>query len=74
MLLWWATGLIFGWRFQFGIRSLLAFCLACSIAVSWLAVEMRQARRASGEWSSGSEFGWMGDYDWQVDENGDANQ
>ena len=45
MLLWWAAGLILRWRFQFGIRSLLAFCLACSIAVSWLAVEIKQARR-----------------------------
>ena len=45
MLLWWVVSLIFRWRFQFGIRSLLAFCLACSIAVSWLAVEMQRARR-----------------------------
>ena len=33
MLLWWVASLIFRWRFQFGIRSVLAFCLACSIAV-----------------------------------------
>ena len=59
MLLWWIAGLILGWRFQFGIRSVLAFCLACSIAVSWLAVEMKQARRQAEVVEADSEFGRM---------------
>ena len=67
MLLWWAAGLIFRWRFQFGIRSLLAFCVACSIAVGWLAVERNRARRQAEvvEWI-GTIGGWS-QYDWEVD-------
>lgn len=45
MVLLWAVALVFHWRFQFGIRSLLVFCLVCSIAAGWLAVEMKRARR-----------------------------
>ncbi len=67
MLLWWIAGLIFGWRFQFGIRSLLMLCLACSIAVGWMAAEMRRAERQAAviEWINGSNGAIA--YDWQVD-------
>ena len=47
MLLWWVAGLIFRWRFQFGIRSLLAFCLASSIAVSWFSIARERAGAAA---------------------------
>lgn len=68
MLLWWAAGLIFHWRFQFGIRSLLAFCLACSIAVAWLGVEMRQARRQQKAVESIRSLHVV-NYDWEFDAN-----
>ena len=66
MLLWWTAGLIFGWRFQFGIRSVLAFCLACSVVVSWFAVEWKDARRQADmvEWMKGS--GVSANYDWDA--------
>ncbi len=70
MPLWWVASLMFRWRFQLGIRSLLTFCLACSTAVSWLAVEGRQARRQAEvvEWIQ--KYGGWGHYDWAVDANG----
>lgn len=70
MLLWWAAGLIFRWRFQFGIRSLLVFCAAASIAAGWLAVEREQARRQADE-SINSD--WLPVYDWQLDADGTPN-
>ncbi len=66
MLLWWAAGLIFHWRFQFGIRSLLAFCLASSIVAGWLAVEMKQARRQAEALEQIRTVG-QATYDWEVD-------
>ena len=38
-------GLVFRWRFQFSIRSLLVLTVAVAIPCSWLAVEMEKARR-----------------------------
>jgi hypothetical protein len=66
MLLWWIASLIFRWRFQFGIRSLLQFCLASSIAAGWLAAEMKQARQQA-EVVEGSSSVSLPFYDWQVD-------
>ena len=71
MLLSWAVGLIFRWRFQFGIRSLLVFCVASSIAASWLTVEMRQARRQAETVAWTNKHGGWWHYDWQVDEDGE---
>ena len=45
MLLWFAVALLLRWRFQFSIRSLLVLTVAVALPFSWLAVEMRQARR-----------------------------
>ena len=45
MLLWLIASLVFRWRFQFSIRSLLLLTVAVAIPFSWLAVEIRQARR-----------------------------
>ena len=69
MLIWWITSLIFRWRFQFGIRSLLVFCLASSIAVSWLAVEIQRARRQEEVVVAVRNSVGMTFYDWQVDAN-----
>ena len=45
MLLWFIAGLLFRWRFQFSIRSLLLLTLAVAIPCSWLAVELKWARK-----------------------------
>ncbi len=45
MLLWFVVALLFRWRFQFGIRSLLVLAVVIAIASSWLAVRLRQIRQ-----------------------------
>jgi hypothetical protein len=45
MFLWFALAFLFRWRFQFSIRSLMVLTVAVAIPFSWLAVEMKQARR-----------------------------
>ncbi len=44
MLLWWLAALLFRWRFQFSIRSLLVLTLAVALPCSWLAVEAKRAK------------------------------
>ena len=44
MLLWFLAGLLFRWRFQFGIRSLLVLTVAVAVPCSWFSWEMKQAR------------------------------
>ena len=44
MLLWWLVALVFRWRFQFGIRTMLILTVAVALPCSWLAVEMKKAR------------------------------
>ena len=48
MLLWFVAGLLFRWRFQFGIRSLLVLTLAVAIPGSWLAAEVQRVRNRNG--------------------------
>ena len=43
-LLWLVVALVFHWRFQFSLRSLLVLTVAVAIACSWMAVEMKKAR------------------------------
>jgi hypothetical protein len=45
MFLWFLAALVFRWRFQFSIRSLLVLTVVVAIACSWLAVERGQARK-----------------------------
>jgi hypothetical protein len=45
LFLWFAVALIFRSRFQFSIRSLLVLTLVVALPCSWLAVEMRVAKR-----------------------------
>ena len=71
MLLWLIACLLFRWRFQFSIRSLLVLTVAVAIPCSWLGVSIREARREleaakelkhSGgyfEWSKPSGPGWL---------------
>jgi hypothetical protein len=44
MLLWFVVALVFHWRFQFSIRSLLVLTVAVAIPCSWLSVEMQRLR------------------------------
>jgi hypothetical protein len=44
MLLWFAASLIFRWRFQFGIRFMLAGVAMVAVLCSWMSVEMKAAR------------------------------
>jgi hypothetical protein len=44
MLAWFAIALLFGWRFQFGVRSLLFLAVAFAIPCSWLAAHMQEAK------------------------------
>jgi hypothetical protein len=45
MLLWFVVALVFRWRFQFGIRTLLALPLAVALPFSWLGVEIKEAAK-----------------------------
>ena len=45
MLLWFAAALLFRWRFQLGVRSLLVLVVAVAIPFSWLATEVQRAKR-----------------------------
>ncbi|MGD0900737.1 MAG: hypothetical protein ABR915_23135 [Thermoguttaceae bacterium] len=58
MLLWFGAALVFRWRFQFSIRSLLVLTVAVALPCRWLAAEMRRAEKQSeavkaiGGWGS----------------------
>jgi len=45
ILLWFLAALLFRWRFQFTIRSLLLLVVAVAIPCSWIGDRMRQAKR-----------------------------
>ncbi|MGD0898407.1 MAG: hypothetical protein ABR915_11265 [Thermoguttaceae bacterium] len=44
MLGWFAAALVFRWRFQFSIRSLLLLTVAVALPCSWLSRELKKAR------------------------------
>jgi len=45
MLGWLIGSLVFCWRFQFGLRSLLVLVIAVAVPCSWMAVELKKAKR-----------------------------
>ncbi len=45
VLLWFIVALVFRWRFQFGIRSLLILMLVVAVACSWISWDMRDVER-----------------------------
>ena len=45
MPLWLAAALLFHWRFQYSLRSLLLLVVAVAIPCSWLGTEIQQARK-----------------------------
>ena len=74
MLGWFVASLLFRWRFQFSIRSLLVLTVAVAVPSSWLAVETRVAKMQEEAVAAIRELGSSVDYDWQVDANGRALQ
>jgi len=64
-LLWLLVALLFRWRFQFSIRSLLVMTVVVAMPFSWLSVEMNRAKKqrdaAAVFRNCGGtvEFGWM---------------
>ena len=44
MLAWFFAGLLFRWRFQFSIRSLLVLVVVVAVPCSWTAIETKKAR------------------------------
>ncbi len=69
MLLWLLVALVFRFRFQFSIRSLLALVVVVALPFSWLAVEMKAAKRQKEAVAAIVSGGGHVSYDWQVDTN-----
>ncbi len=70
MLLWFIVALVFRWRFQFSIRSLLVLTVAVAVPCSWMAVEIKKAREqreAADEITKSS--GYV-HYDWEFSAEG----
>ena len=70
LVLWFATALIFRWRFQFSIRSLLVFAVAVALPFAWLAVGMKRAREQGALVAEIKKSHGIVYYDWQLDEDG----
>ena len=67
MLLWFIMALVFRWRFQFSIRSLLVLVVVVALPFSWLAVEMKAAKTQQGVADEIRKEGGVVWYDYQVD-------
>ena len=70
MLLWFIASLLFRWRFQFSIRSLLVLTVAVAIPCSWLAVEMKKAKGQREVVNEVTSAGGGVQYDWEFDAGG----
>ena len=70
MFLWFLAALVFRWRFQFSIRSLLVLTLVVAVACSWLAVEREQARKQRVAVEAIEVIGGTVAYDYELDPNG----
>ena len=70
MLGWFALALIFRWRFQFSIRSLLVLTVAVAVPGSWLAAEMKKAMQQREAVEMLRAAGFKVYYDWELDEDG----
>ena len=70
MLGWLIVSLIFRWRFQFSIRSLLVLVVAVAIPSSWLTVEIKAARKQRETIAMLRAAGLKVYYDCELDEDG----
>ena len=71
MLLWFALALVFRWRFQFSIRSLLVLAVVVAIPCSWMAVEGEEARKQREAVAAITKLTGDVIYDYQIDPSGD---
>ncbi len=74
MLLWFVASLLFRWRFQFSIRSLLVLTVAVAIPCSWLAVEMKAAREQKAAVEAVERADGSVIYDFQIDRAGNPTK
>ena len=71
MLLWFAVALVFRWRFQFGIRTLLVLMVAVALPCGWLATKAREAKSQGYAVRALRERGREILYDYQITEEGE---
>jgi len=71
MLLWFVVALVFRWRFQFSIRSLLVLTVAVALPFSWLAVEMKKTREQDATVDEIGKLGGRVYYEYQCDPSGE---
>ncbi len=69
MLLWWLVALVFRWRFQFGIRTLLVLTVVVALPFSWLSMEMKTAKGQKAVVEAIEQLGGGVDFDWEYDKN-----
>jgi hypothetical protein len=70
VLVWFAVALIFRWRFQFSIRSLLVLVVVVALPCSWLAVEMKKAKDQKEAVAAIKGLGGNLYYDYEFDDSG----
>ncbi len=70
MFLWFAASLLFRWRFQFSLRSLLVLVLVVAIPCSWLAEEMRHGVVEAMEIKT---LGGQVEYDYELQDFGNPS-
>ena len=79
MFLWFAAALVFGLRFQFSVRSLLALMLAVAVACGWFVTEREAAERqraaatAVAHLRADNVYFWA-KYDFEATKNGPKGQ
>ena len=74
MLLWFAASLLFRWRFQFSIRSLLVLTLVVAMPCSWLSWEMKRAKHQTEVAEAIRNMHQWAEYDWEIDADGAPRQ
>ena len=70
MVVWFAVALVFGRRFQFSLRSLLVLVVVVALPCSWLAVEMKNAKRQEQTIQAIEGTGGHVYYDCECDDSG----
>ena len=61
MLLWLTAALLFRWRFQYSLRSLLVLVVVVAVPCSWLATQMQAASRQQEAVEATRNLGWWVD-------------
>ena len=69
MFLWFLAALVFRWRFQFSILSLLVLTVAVALPFAWLATEMKAAREQQEVVEEIEKLGGEVCYDYQQDDD-----